>query len=148
VEEWEATGELAGVLSGFGLLVVPKLVIWRPLIYGCTMSLTIEPTQAVPLTQGNDGVFRITGSRVTLDSIVHQFQSGATAEQIQEDFPSVSLGDVYAVIAWFLQHAHAVEDYLNEQAQAGAQVRREVEGGVDARDLREHLKRRRAQATV
>lgn len=61
------------------------------------MSLRIAPTQAVPLTQVKDGVFRITGSRVTLDSIMHQFRSGATAEQIQEDFPSLGLGDIYTV---------------------------------------------------
>jgi uncharacterized protein (DUF433 family) len=112
------------------------------------MSLAIELTQSVPLTSGPDGVLRITGSRVTLDSIVHQFQSGATAEQIQEDFPSVALSDIYAVIAWFLQHARAVEAYLSEQAQAGQQVRREVERSAETRGLREHLRQRRALATA
>ena len=97
-------------------------------------------TQSVPLTRGKDGVFRITGSRVTLDSIVHQFKSGATAEQIQEDFPSVKLSDIYAVIAYFLQHSRAVNDYLNGQAQAAQQVRSEVESSVDTGGLREHLR--------
>ena len=100
-------------------------------------------TQSVPLTQGPDAVFRITGSRMTLDSIMHQFKSGATAEQIQEDFPSVTLSDIYSVIAYYLQHARAVEDYLSEQAQAGQQVRRDVESRVDTGSLRERLRQRR-----
>ena len=105
-------------------------------------------TQSVPLTQGQDGVFHITGSRVTLDSIVHEFKSGATAEQIQEDFPSVTLSEIYAVIAYFLQHARAVDDYLSEQARGGEEVRREVETSLETQEFRKRLKRRRAQATA
>ena len=104
--------------------------------------------QAVPLTQGEGGVFRITGTRVTLDSIVREFKDGATPEQIQEDFPSVTLSDIYSVIAYYLQHSRAVEDYLGAQAQAAKEVRREVESRVDTRRLRERLRQRRAQATA
>jgi uncharacterized protein (DUF433 family) len=110
--------------------------------------LELNMTQAVPLKRDEDGILRVTGSRVALDSIVHQFKNGATAEQIQEDFPSVTLRDVYSVIAHYLQHARAVEDYLCEQARAAGEARREVEGGMDARGLRERLRQRRAQAAV
>src|SRR5207249_2068886 len=86
----------------------------------------LETTQTVPLTVGDDGTVRITGSRVTLDSIVHQFKSGATAEQIQDDFPSLALRDIYSTIAYYLQHTQAVEEYLREQEQAAAQTRQEI----------------------
>jgi uncharacterized protein (DUF433 family) len=105
-------------------------------------------TQSVPLTRSDDGVFRVAGSRVTLDSIVHQFKSGATAEQIQEDFPSVTLRDIYSVIAYFLQQARAVEDYLSEQAQTAEEVRREVERNLETKELRERLSHRRAKAAA
>ena len=104
--------------------------------------------QAIPLTRGEGGVFRITGTRVTLDSIVREFKDGATPEQIQEDFPSVTLSDICSVIAYYLQHSRAVEDYLRAQAQAAAEVRREVESRVDTQGLRERLRQRRTQATV
>jgi len=42
--------------------------------------IELETKQTVPLTAGEDGVIRITGSRVTLDSIVSQFKRGATAD--------------------------------------------------------------------
>ena len=104
--------------------------------------------QAVHLTRGGGGVFRSTGTRVTLDSIVREFKDGATPEQIQEDYPSVTLSDIYSVVAYYLQHSRAVEDYLNAQAQAAKEVRREVESRVDTRGLRERLRQRRAQATA
>jgi uncharacterized protein (DUF433 family) len=110
--------------------------------------IELELTQAIPLMRGDEGVFHVTGSRVTLDSIVHQFKSGATAEQIQEDFPSVTLIDIYSVIAYYLQHLRAVEDYLTDQAHATGDVRREVESGLDSRGLRERLRQRRAQAAA
>ena len=108
----------------------------------------LNMAQAVPLTRGEGGVFRITGTRVTLDSIVREFRDGATPEQIQEDYPSVTLSDIYSVVAYYLQHSRAVEDYLNAQAQAAKEVRREVESRVDTRGLRERLRQRRAQATA
>lgn len=107
-----------------------------------------ELTQSVPLTRDDDGTFRITGSRVTLDSIVRQFRNGATAEQIKEDFPSVSLSDIYSVIAYYLQHSRAVEDYLNERANAAEEIRRDLEKNLDTTDLRERLKQRRARTAV
>jgi uncharacterized protein (DUF433 family) len=108
----------------------------------------LDMAQAIPLTRGEGGVFRITGTRVTLDSIVREFKDGATPEQIQEDFPTVTLSDIYSVVAYFLQHSRAVEDYLSAQAQAANEVRREIESRVDTRGLRERLRQRRAQAAA
>lgn len=102
--------------------------------------------QTVPLTLGSDGVMRVAGSRVTLDSLIHQFQHGATAEQIQEDFPSVSLRDIYAVIAYYLQHTRSVEEYLCEQSQGAVKARQEIEAGQNTGNLRARLRERRAHA--
>jgi uncharacterized protein (DUF433 family) len=89
--------------------------------------------QAIPLTRGEGGTFRIMGTHVTLDSIMREFKDGATPEQIQEDFPSVTLSDIYSVIAYYLQHPRAVEDYLSAQAQATVCLSAEVAGAVGRR---------------
>jgi hypothetical protein len=52
------------------------------------------------------------------------------------------------VVAYYLQHSRAVEDYLSAQAQAAKEIRREVENRVDTRGLRERLRQRRAQAAA
>jgi len=105
----------------------------------------MDMRQPVPLTFGPDGIMRVTGSRVTLDSIVRQFQQGATAEQIEEDFPSLSLKDIYGVIAYYLHHTESVHQYLREQARAADETRREIEAQQDDTGLRERLRARRAQ---
>ncbi len=80
---------------------------------------TIETSQTVPLTLWEDGSIRITDSRVTLDSIVHHFQLGATAEEIAESFAPLSLADVYAVITYYLTHRAEVEAHLRGRETEG-----------------------------
>jgi uncharacterized protein DUF433 len=41
----------------------------------------------VPLTVGDDGVMRVSGTRVTLDSVVASFDAGATPEEIVQPVP-------------------------------------------------------------
>jgi uncharacterized protein (DUF433 family) len=106
----------------------------------------LETTQPVPLAEGEDGTIRVTGSRVTLDCIVHHFQQGSTAEQIQESFPSLALRDIYAAITYYLQHPQAVEAYLRRQDAEAAEVRRTIEAARDTSDLRERLRQRRTAA--
>ena len=105
----------------------------------------LNTAHTVPLTRSEGGVFRIAGSRVTLDSIVHEFKDGATPEQIQEDFPSLTLSDIYSVVAYYLQHPRMVEEYLSAQAEAAREIRQDVESRIDILGLRERLMQRREQ---
>ena len=107
--------------------------------------IELETMQTVPLTAGEDGVIRITGSRVTLDSIVSQFMRGATAEEIQHAFPSLSLREIYGAISYYLEHTDRVEEYLRAQAQSASQVRQQIENAGDTRELRERLRSRRSR---
>jgi uncharacterized protein (DUF433 family) len=102
--------------------------------------MNFEPTQTMPLTLGEDGTIRITGSRVTLDTIVDQFLQGATAEQIQEDFPSLSLRDVYGAISYYLQHTAEVETYLEAQAREAHAIRVQIEADPKISALRKRLR--------
>jgi hypothetical protein len=49
--------------------------------------IELEATQTVPLTTDESGSIRVTGSRVTLDSLVDEFNQGSSAEQIQDSLP-------------------------------------------------------------
>src|SRR2546422_4252116 len=110
------------------------------------MSVTLEGTQTVPLGLDDDGVIRVTGSRVSLDTIIDEFKHGATAEQIQEDFPSLSLREIYGVIAYYLDHRDAVEDYLRDQTQAGEQTRERLESRPGLAELQARVRARRTHA--
>jgi hypothetical protein len=70
-------------------------------------------------------------SRVSLDSIIHHFKLGATAEQIVQSFPSLSLGDVYSSIAYYLTHRQEMEVYLEQQKVAADTLQDHLESNPD-----------------
>jgi uncharacterized protein (DUF433 family) len=65
-----------------------------------------------------EGVYRVAGTRVSLDSIVYAFLDGHTAESIQQSFPVLTLEQVYGVITYYLAHREVIEAYLREQEAA------------------------------
>lgn len=94
----------------------------------------------VPLVFPEDGsAIRVAGTGLTLDTIVGAFKRGATAEEMAQDYPPVSLPDVYAVIAYYLRHRDEVEGYLAKRASEHAELRREIEGRPEYQDLRQRL---------
>lgn len=95
----------------------------------------------------NDGTIRIKGSRVSLDSIVHQFKLGATAEQIQEDFPSLSLREVYGAIYFYLDNEEEIEKYLERQEEKEDATKQFIDTHFDSSVLRERIRARRQQMT-
>jgi uncharacterized protein (DUF433 family) len=68
--------------------------------------------EPVPLVQGADGVMRVRGTRITLDSVFAAFQEGATPEEIVQQYSSISLADVCQVIGYCLRHSSELEAYF------------------------------------
>lgn len=85
------------------------------------------------------------GSRVRLDTVVTAFKLGDTPAQIAEDFPSVSLDEINAVIGWYLNHQSEADEYLAWQEMEGERLRREIESQPGYAEFREELLRRWAQ---
>ena len=88
---------------------------------------TLENTQTLPLRLTEDGTIRIANSRVSLESVVHHYKLGATAEQIAQKFPTLDLADVYAAITYYLNHEEAIEEYLRQQEAKGDEVQNKIE---------------------
>jgi uncharacterized protein (DUF433 family) len=91
----------------------------------------LKETIIMPFVVTEQGTIRIKGSRVSVDSIIHHFKLGATAEQIVQSFPSLTLGDVYSSIAYYLTHHHEMEEYLEEQTVAADNLQGELESNPD-----------------
>jgi uncharacterized protein (DUF433 family) len=87
----------------------------------------IETTMTVPLTTTEFGTIRVGRSRVSLDSVVHHYKQGATAERIAESFPSLDLADIYAVIAYYLANRESVEEYFQRQEADADALQQEIE---------------------
>lgn len=105
-------------------------------------TLVAEPP---PLYATDEGVVRIKGTRVSLDTVIGAFQNGSTAEQIAYKYPSLNLADIYAVITYYLRHQQAVEAYLAQQRQEAERVRQQVEERFSPSGVRERLLARRRQ---
>ena len=61
------------------------------------------------------GVYRVGTTRVMLDSIVAAFHQGHSAETIRQQYPALTLEEVYGTIAFNLAHAAEIDDYLKRQ---------------------------------
>ena len=105
------------------------------------MSLKIS-TDPAPLSTDEDGVVRVGGTRVRLDTVVRAFNEGASAEEILQQYPSLALADIYATISYYLQHRSSVDDYLKERQQEHDRVRQLNESRSDPAGLRERLLKR------
>lgn len=93
-----------------------------------------------------EGAFRITGTRVSLDSVVYRFREGLSPESIAECFPALTLEQVYGAITYYLANQAAVEAYL----QAGATLSRELHTESRSRnaDLIARLQRARHESQI
>jgi uncharacterized protein (DUF433 family) len=92
-----------------------------------------------PLTTGPDGVVRVTGTRVPLETVVTAFDAGATAEEIAQQYSTVDLANVYAVISYVLDNRQAVDQYLTQRRDSAATVKREIEAASPPDGLRARL---------
>jgi len=81
----------------------------------------------VPLRTDEHGVIRVSQTRVTLDTLLGFYKQGQSPEALHEGFPSVPLGDIYAVIAWYLVHQEAADAYLEQGDREGEEIRKKIE---------------------
>lgn len=102
----------------------------------------VETMIKVPLTTTEFGTIRVGSSRVSLDSVVHHYKQGATAERIAESFPSLELADIYAVIAYYLANRESVEEYLQTQETEADALQRQIESNPEQQKATNQLRER------
>lgn len=101
--------------------------------------------ESPPLRQEPSGAVRIGNTRLLLEMVVHAFEDGATPETIVQQFPVVTLAEVYAVIAYYLRHRQEVEQYLAEREKTADEVRRKIESHQgDLAEIRKRLLARKS----
>ncbi len=89
--------------------------------------IALPETITLPLQMDTHGAIHIRGTRVTLDTLIACYQQGDSPEAIHHGFPTVSLTDIYAVIAYYLAHQADVEAYLMQRDEDAKRIRQDVE---------------------
>ena len=110
-----------------------------------TLPNTTEP---VPLKTDTDGVVRVSNTRITLDTVVAAFMEGATAEEIIQQYPSLDLADVYAVIAYYLRQRSEIDHYLRQRQDLAARIHEQNESRFDLTGVRDRLLARKAAKSL
>ncbi len=101
--------------------------------------LSAAAVEPIPLATDEEGVIRVGGTRVTLATVIDTFRTGATPEEIAEDFPVLRLDDVYAVLTYYLRHRQEVDEYLGKRRARAATLRQEIEQLSPQTGLRDRL---------
>ncbi len=62
-----------------------------------------------------------------LELVLEEFQDGATPEAIVQQYPTLTLYEVYAVIAYYLHHRQEIEAYLAQREGLSQEIRQRIE---------------------
>jgi uncharacterized protein (DUF433 family) len=109
------------------------------------IELPLAP-RPVPLFRLENGVYRVTNSRIPLERIVEMHKQGATPEQIVESCDVLRLADVYTLIGYYLDNKRIVEDYLREMDELGDEIERKIKAELPLRPgFKQELKDRWAR---
>lgn len=76
--------------------------------------MTLALILAKPYIEQRDTGYWIEGTRISLDSVVYSFLNGESPESIAQNFPLLSLEQVYGAIAFYLANREVVDAYLEE----------------------------------
>jgi uncharacterized protein (DUF433 family)/predicted transcriptional regulator len=61
-----------------------------------------------------ENVYRIGDTRVSLDSLIHLFREGMSAEGMVESYPALTLEQVHGALAFYLGNQREIDAYLAE----------------------------------
>jgi uncharacterized protein (DUF433 family) len=100
-----------------------------------------------PLVAAADGAIRVAGSRVSLETLVGAFDAGATAEEIVQQYPSLSLGSAYGAIAYVLENRATVDAYVAERQRNASALQADVEAKAPPEGLRARLLARQSSSS-
>jgi Protein of unknown function (DUF433) len=76
--------------------------------------MTLAPILAKSYIEERDAGYWIAQTRISLDSVVYSFLNGESPESIAQNFPFLSLEQVYGAIAFYLANRELVDDYLED----------------------------------
>ena len=91
--------------------------------------------------------YHLSGTSVSLDSIVHAYWNGQTAESIAQSFPGLTLEQVHGALAFYLSHRSEIDATL-EIARAEYDTLREASRREDPMFYQKLADARRAEQSA
>ncbi len=88
---------------------------------------TLNQGMAKEYIEERNGNYYVTGTRVSLDSIVHAFKRGDSPETICQNFELLCLEEVYGAIVYYLANYLDIDAYLLRQNEKWAEGKHQAE---------------------
>ena len=76
--------------------------------------MKLAPIPTKQYIEQRDEVYWLEGTRISLDSFVYSLLNGESPESIAQNFPILSLEQVYGAIAFYLANRELVDAYLKK----------------------------------
>src|SRR5438445_8513867 len=89
------------------------------------MAVLVDTVEDI-ITVNEAGVWRVAGTRVSVDSVIYSFNSGASPEEIVWQFDTLDLKKIYAVINYYLHNREKVDKYLAEGEKEAKRIERRL----------------------
>ncbi|MCI0396980.1 MAG: DUF433 domain-containing protein [Chloroflexi bacterium] len=95
----------------------------------------------------NDKAIRIAGTRVGIETVVSDYQEGASPEEIVLHYPTLFLEQVHATITYYLANREKVEAHLERiwQEQEEAWQEQQEHPSEFVRELRKRLEQKQLE---
>lgn len=107
-----------------------------------TISELLAPI-APPIREDSGGVLRVGRTRVSLDSVLAAYNEGAGADEIVVRFPSLTLGEIRAVLGFYHQKREELDGYLMRAEAEEDRLQEETELRFPKGEIRERILARR-----
>jgi uncharacterized protein (DUF433 family) len=100
----------------------------RPVSLACggfSVTVSLMNNSKTYIRSDQNGSLRVGKTKVSLDSVVYAFQQGHSPETIHQQFPSLSLEEIYGAITYYLANREEVDQYLKRQEQLWDELRKQ-----------------------
>ena len=96
-------------------------------------------TLSVPLREDPPGVLRVGKSRVLLELVIRAYQRGASPQEIVRVYDGLALGEVFAVLGYYLAHPTEIDDYLRRCEEEASSLRQRIDASQPAGPTKDEL---------
>jgi uncharacterized protein (DUF433 family) len=100
------------------------------------------------LGQDRYGFIHITGHRIGLRHVVELFNDGYTAAMLLDHFPTLSLAQIYQVLAFYMDNKAEVDTYIQRGRQEMDRLAAVPQPGPSAAELRQRMETRRSKESA
>jgi uncharacterized protein (DUF433 family) len=94
------------------------------------------------LTTDRYGFIHFVGHRIGLNHVLDRYNEGATPQRLEEDLPTLTSADIYAVLAFYHANKVEVDAYLKANREEIERQAAAPQPGPSAGELRRRMEER------